>query len=188
MGDEGEVFGCDGRPTNHDDSRIEIRPISAAAAAQVSAYRYPPPYDVYNVAPENVADNVRYMLAAENQVFAVFRAAVLIGFCSFGADARVPGGEYSGAALDLGIGLDPDWTGQGLGRPVLVAMLALAQDKFAPATLRTTVAAFNERALRLCRRLGFREASRFLRAGDGAEFIIMTRPAAGRQGSEEKRG
>jgi RimJ/RimL family protein N-acetyltransferase len=62
---------------------------------------------------------------------------------------------------------------------VLVAMLALAQEKFAPATLRTTVAAFNARALRLCRRFGFQENSRFRREADNLAFVIMTRPAAG---------
>jgi RimJ/RimL family protein N-acetyltransferase len=157
--------------------RIELRPIGAAEAAQVSAYCYPPPYDGYNVAPENMADNVRYLLAPANQIYAVYGDGTLIGFCSFGADAQVPGGDYTTPALDLGIGLDPALTGQGLGRPVVEAMFALALETFAPPAFRTTIAAFNKRSLRLCRRLGFQKTARFQRAADGLEFVILLRPA-----------
>ena len=39
-----------------------------------------------------------------------------VGFCSFGADGQVPGGDYSLAALDIGLGMKPEYTGRGLGR------------------------------------------------------------------------
>ena len=52
--------------------------------------------------------------------------------CSFGIDAQVPGGDYSAQALDVGLGLRPDHTGQGLGVTFLGAILAFAQERYSP--------------------------------------------------------
>ena len=43
----------------------------------------------------------------------------LVGFCCFGEDAQVPGGDYSLPALDIGLGLHPDLTGRGLSHSFL---------------------------------------------------------------------
>ncbi len=88
------------------------------------------------------------------------------------------GGVYEDpSALDVGIGLRPDLTGRGMGTSVLEAILAFAQERHAPTGFRATVAAFNERSLRVCEKVGFRRDRTFVRRdprGD-LEFVQLSR-------------
>ena len=74
----------------------------------------------------------------------------------------------------------PDLTGHGRGESFLRRQLDYATAEWSPATFRFFVAAWNERAIRLYARLGFREVARetrhFQLAGDH-EFVQMERPA-----------
>jgi RimJ/RimL family protein N-acetyltransferase len=97
----------------------------------------------------------------------------LVAYCCFGPEGRVPGGTYDSTALDVGMGLRPDLTGQGRGSQFLHAIAEFAHQRYAPTAFRVTVAAFNSRALRLCRRAGFREVQRFNRERDGLRFVIL---------------
>lgn len=147
-----------------------FRPLSAAEARAIVAWRYPPPYDFYNLDPDSAATLQR----PDYHYHAVIRgAADLVGFRCFGADARVAGGDYSLPALDMGGGLRPDLTGQGLGRVVLRAAISFAVQRFRPVRLRTTVAAFNERAIRTCLRVGYVRHAEFARESDRVRFIIF---------------
>ncbi|HEU5055732.1 MAG TPA: GNAT family N-acetyltransferase [Kofleriaceae bacterium] len=104
-----------------------------------------------------------------------------VGHCCFGADARVPGGCYAGGddqVIDVGGGLRPELTGRGRGSEFLAAVFAEAERIAPGARLRVTIAAFNQRALRLVRRLGFCEDERFTSAGpEGRAFVVLVRPA-----------
>ena len=106
-----------------------------------------------------------------------------------GATAYLPadtGVEFEHVALadgdvvELGIGLGPDLTGRQLGESFLRAQLDYASQNWQPETFRLFVAAWNERAIRLYERLGFREVARETRhfelVGDH-EFIQMERAA-----------
>lgn len=154
-----------------------FQPMDHAAAEAIVTWRYEPPYDLYNLDPAGCADllrpDYRYYAAAGPD-------GTLAGYCCFGADARVPGGDYVEDALDLGIGLRPELTGHGHGGGFLAAVLDLAAREFDPHAYRTTVAAFNARSLRMCVRAGFAEAGRFTRPGDGMAFVILGRPASSR--------
>ncbi len=48
----------------------------------------------------------------------------LAGFCCYGQDAQVPGGDYAAPAIDVGLGMRPDLVGQGLGDEFLRSILA----------------------------------------------------------------
>ncbi len=50
--------------------------------------------------------------------------APLEGFCSFGADGQVAGGDYSGQCLDIGMGIWPDLTGRGNGKRYAQAVVS----------------------------------------------------------------
>jgi RimJ/RimL family protein N-acetyltransferase len=92
----------------------------------------------------------------------------------------VVGGVYHHeSALDVGLCLRPDLLGQGLGTAALAALLEYARREPAAACFRATVAAFNQRSLRLCARQGFRPVRRFCAATPtGAQtFIQLIRPA-----------
>ncbi len=72
--------------------------------------------------------------------------------------------------LDVGVGMRPDMTGQGLGCRFVAAVLEFAAQKFAPRILRATIAGFNRRSARVFESLGFERMCRFERLADGLEF------------------
>jgi [ribosomal protein S18]-alanine N-acetyltransferase len=141
-------------------------------AADIVTWRYPAPYDCYDVGDVPT----RFLLDPGNAFFALVSGAdELIGFRSFGADGRVPGGEYDNSALDTGGGLRPSLTGQGLGRQAIRTGLEFGRRRFAPPAFRVTVASFNTRALRVVTSLGFRQVSSFAATTDGRRFEILVR-------------
>jgi RimJ/RimL family protein N-acetyltransferase len=98
----------------------------------------------------------------------------VVGFCCFGHEGQVPGGNYSTGLLDIGLGLRPDLTGSGNGHEFLAAILCFADRLHAPAGFRVSVAEFNKRAIRLYEKAGFRTDSRFSNRDDGKPFLQMS--------------
>ena len=154
----------------------EFRPMDEASAREIALWRYPPPYDFYNCPNDGIEDEVRCLL---NPAY-VYRTAwdqdgELLGYAGFGEDCRVPGGDYGTDALDMGGGLRPDRCGRGLGAGFWEAGLEVARRQFAPAAFRVTVAAFNQRALRVWERLGFCVVEVFEATHSGNPFVVLAR-------------
>ena len=150
---------------------MRIREITEADAQQFASWHYPEPYSLYNASPDDVGgyldpDNAYSTILDEHDD--------VIGFCCFGRDARVPGGTYDDDAVDIGVGMRPDLTGQGRGREFLEFVIEDAQRRLPGRPLRTTIAAFNERAQRLVMRAGFHEVERFSNPA-GREFLVCVR-------------
>ncbi len=76
-------------------------------------------------------------------------------------------------ALDIGMGMRPDLTGQGKGSLYATAVFAFARNNYPYQLHRVTIAEFNDRAQQLCRQAGFVQNSRFVREKDGRPFVIM---------------
>jgi [ribosomal protein S18]-alanine N-acetyltransferase len=151
---------------------IVIAPMTTGDAADILSWRYPAPYDCYDVTGAEPG----YYLEPANRFFAVLSHGELIGFRSFGPDGRVPGWTYDESALDTGGGLRPELTGRGRGRSVVAAGLEFGRERFAPQAFRVTVASFNTRALRVVTSLGFRPAGSFAATADGRRFEVLVRP------------
>lgn len=160
------------------EMELAIRPLRPEQIRQFLTWRYPPPYDVYNMDSDDTAADVAFFSDPANGYFAIVEEATgdLVGFCNFGADARVPGGEYDDEAVDIGVGMRPDLTGKGRGAAYTAVVLEFAARQYAGQRQRVTVAAFNRRAQRVCERHGFRRTARFQNPG-GRPFLIMERPA-----------
>ncbi len=151
-----------------------FREMDEASAREIATWHYDPPYEMYNCLPDEVEAHVKALLKPEYRYHTVWDSAgELIAFRCFGADARVPGGDYSADALDMGGGLRPDLTGRGLGISIIEAALEFARRNFAPRAFRVTVAAFNERALRVCEKVGYRPVDSFHHPRSGERFIIL---------------
>ena len=152
---------------------MRITPLTPAMAGEVCTWRYPAPYDCYDMTaavPAELLDPA-----------AGFRALLddddrLIGFRSYGPDGRVPGWAYDDSALDTGGGLRPDLVGRGLGRAAIGTALDHGRAVFAPPAFRVTVASFNVRALRTVESLGFERIGRFDATTDGRSFEVLVRP------------
>lgn len=151
--------------------------MTEAAAREVLSWRYPAPYEIYNADPAFEQGNIATLLDPANCYFVASDAAGwLVGYCCFGPDARVRGGDYRDPdAIDVGLGMRPDLTGQGKGLAFFRAVLAFGRERCGAQHYRLSVAAFNQRAARVYARAGFREVGRFRRgnAPDGLEFVLM---------------
>ena len=123
------------------------RPLTPQEAAQVTGWRYPPPYDLYDCADASVF--------LQDGCFPVLDGGRLVGFVQLGAEARIPGQDEQEGVLDLGAGLSPDLVGRGAGTALWPSVRRFAVERCAPQALRTVVAAFNERSTRLCLSAGF---------------------------------
>lgn len=152
-----------------------ISPITDELARRVVGWRYDPPYDVYNLSAEDEK-------ALMNPIYRYHQvqdsSGNLVGFCCYGEDACVPGGDYEvgePSCLDVGVGLHPDLVGKGLGTEFVQAVLEHAAEIYRPENFRVTVAEFNQRSLKTFRRLGFKETNHFIRKPDGMPFIQLER-------------
>ncbi|MBK8987309.1 MAG: GNAT family N-acetyltransferase [Chloroflexi bacterium] len=161
-------------------------PATIAAARQFVRWRYAPPYDIYNMVTD--PDDANLVEAAANYFLdpAIGCHALtdewgrVLAFCTFGEDAQVPGGDYGRIALDIGFGMRPDLTGQGLGREFVTAVIHFAQQTFQPDVLRVTIAAFNRRALRVWTQQGFAPVQEFEGMIAGKRpFIILEKSESG---------
>lgn len=145
-------------------------------ARQIATWQYNPPYDFYNLAASDLEKHVQAFLTPRYHYYTVWNeAGDFIAFRCFGEDAQVPGGDYSQEALDMGGGLRPDLTGKGLGVSVIKAALEFARQNFAPQAFRTTVAAFNKRALRVCEKADYRPVQTFQSIRSGRAFVVLMR-------------
>jgi len=153
---------------------ITFKPLDEAGAREIFTWQYPPPYDIYNLPEEKVDQELSFFLDTGNGYHGLWDSSGrLAAFCVFGTDARVPGGDYSRDALDIGFGLLPSLTGQGKSQPYLKAVLRCAAARWEPAAFRVTIAGFNQRARRAWEKLGFQTVETFPRERDQQPFVVM---------------
>jgi ribosomal-protein-alanine N-acetyltransferase len=157
---------------------LSFIPLDEAAAREIIRWKYDPPYDIYNYRPEEKEKDIRYLVDPANCIYGIHsRRGELIGFCSYGKDAQVPGGTYGADALDIGLGMRPDLTGRGLGSGVILEVLGFAGRINRCGRFRVTIASINIRARRAWEKAGFSETQSFHRVGDGSEFVILVKEA-----------
>ena len=158
---------------------IEFRPAAAQDVAQFIEWRYEPPYDVYSL-DMKPAEAEQYFLDPSVNCHSILADGDLFGYCTFGEDARVPGGDYAPPALDIGAAMRPDATGQGRGRDFVAAIVDFATAAFSPDRLRVSIASYNERAIRVWTANGFEELGRFDAPSEilgSTRFVLMGRAA-----------
>jgi RimJ/RimL family protein N-acetyltransferase len=156
--------------------KLKIQPLSDEQIRIFATWEYSGPYAMYNMSSEDMESHVRFFSDPENGYFAITdEQGELLGFCNFGADARVPGGDYSAKAVDIGMGMRPELTGKGYGAEYARAVFDFARMHYSEQHHRVTIAEFNQRAQRLCLGFGFSQVSRFTRESDDKPFIIMVR-------------
>jgi len=136
--------------------RIAFAPITEDEARTVLCWRYPTMAVFLEQDADELEDDVAALLRPDYHYYTAHdETGRLVGFCCFGEDAQVPGGDYTLPALDIGLGLHPDLIGRGLSHSFLEKVLALGQRLFEPEFFRATVAAVNAPSLRLFEGSGF---------------------------------
>jgi [ribosomal protein S18]-alanine N-acetyltransferase len=153
--------------------KIVIKPLQKDQALDVITWQYEPPYNVYNF--NHREEELTYLLEPRHAFHALLNdSGGLEGFCSFGADGQVTGGNYHAEALDIGMGLRPALTGQGRGLDYAKAVLEYALTTYQPQKLRVTIMSFNWRARRVWEHLGFKFYDEFKTRAERA-FVVLLR-------------
>lgn len=144
---------------------MEVRALTGADAATIASWRYPGRYSTYDFDDPP---------ALAGHTWAVTEADELIGYCCFGAPARVGGAEEELGTLDVGYGLAPDRTGRGLGQRFVGAILEFALERYEPARLRLYILEWNERSRKVAAGHGFAVEGVVLVSDEGP-FVVMVR-------------
>jgi RimJ/RimL family protein N-acetyltransferase len=139
---------------------------------EVATWHYEPPYDFYDLASDPDDEAAMHDPARAAHYRAVLaEGGRLDAFWYF---------DWPDGVVEVGIGLRPGLTGRGLGESFMRAQLDYASHTWRPEKFRLFVAGWNERAIRLYERLGFREVSRETRRFELVgehEFVRMERAA-----------
>ncbi|GAK14549.1 GNAT family N-acetyltransferase [Geomicrobium sp. JCM 19039] len=154
---------------------MTIVSMSKAAAIEIISWTYEPPYSMYNL--ENVPEQIEELLNGNYYAYPCPDGTVY-GFFCYGHDAQVPGGQKNGVyksdALDIGVGMNPTFTGQGYGQSFFQAGLSYGRETFKPNRFRLSVNRSNQRAINLYRKCNFATVDRFNNPGPPkAEFLLM---------------
>ena len=142
------------------DPELTIRAATEADVRDFALWRYGPPFDVYSIT-QSVEASIEYFLRPSTGCHVIVEADQLAGFCTFGSDAQVPGGDYSDPGLDIGLGMKPSLTGGGRGRHFVESTVEFASTMNESGPLRVTIATENRRAVRVWLACGFTEIARF---------------------------
>ena len=145
---------------------MRIRALTGADAEAIGAWRYAAEYSTYDVADPS-------HLASDH--WAVTEDEELVGYCCFGAAARVAGAEHELGTVDVGYGMKPELIGRGRGSRFVAATLEFARRRHDPQRLRLYVLDWNERSRKVAAAHGFVVES-VIHDGD-ARFLVMVRQA-----------
>ncbi|MGH2539349.1 MAG: GNAT family N-acetyltransferase [Actinomycetota bacterium] len=164
--------------------RFAIRAFTDVDADAVASWRYPPPYDVYDVSEdpsldEEMRDPTRWGVSW----FAVDDEASgeIAGFLELVASESESGdGTQVEVEIEIGLGLRPDLTGRGIGVELTEAGLRFSRERWNPRTFALDVFPWNERAIRCYEKVGFERGEVYVRrfaSGNEVTFLRMARPA-----------
>jgi [ribosomal protein S18]-alanine N-acetyltransferase len=143
---------------------VKVRALTDADAATIASWRYPGRYSTYDFDDPP---------ALASDTWAVTEADELIGYCCFGAPARVGRADEEPGTLDVGYGLAPDRMGRGLGHRFVGAILEFALERYDPERLRLYILEWNERSRKVAESHGFVVES--VLANDEGPFLVLVR-------------
>jgi len=153
---------------------LAFRLLDENSTLAILRWQYESPYDIYNLASPDPENTLQYLLDPQNAFYGIYgQNGDLEAFCSFGLDGQVSGGDYSTPALDIGLGIRPDLTGQGKGSHYVNAVIDFANRTYSPDQLRVTIAAFNTRAQRVWEKAGFQLVQKFRGGWVNSDFVVM---------------
>ncbi|GAB2914268.1 hypothetical protein GCM10027047_10330 [Rhodococcus aerolatus] len=161
--------------------RLLDRTVTAAEAAVLATWVYPPPWDHYS---HDRVDPAVFLRRGGGEGYhpPVDDDGTLVGFSVLGAEARIPAQAAEPGTVDLGIGVRPDLTGRGVGTALLARGVELARTRPGSRRVRVVVATDNARSLALCRRADLAPL-RELEGPGGRRFVELAAglsPPAGR--------
>lgn len=137
---------------------LAISPLTETDARNICRWHYPPPYNVYDYPDWELMCQKGFDLTdaqKRDEEYIAFR--YMNGLVAFG---RIFSTERY---VLLGIGLRPDFCGKGLGKAVMLHLIALAAQRFPHLIPALEVRTFNQRAIRCYEACGFKRIKRYYR-------------------------
>ncbi|PFG05308.1 GNAT family protein [Bacillus sp. es.034] len=129
-------------------------------------WHYDGDYSYYDM--EADAEDLAEFLNPEergNTTFAVSKDKELVAFFSV---SRIADGIF-----DIGLGMRPDLTGKGNGIEFLSTGINFVQSEFKSEKITLSVATFNQRAIKLYRKVGFKDVETFMQDTNGSTFEFL---------------
>ena len=149
-------------------------PMTYDVASQIAQWRYPAPFDRYNVR----SGTETYMSDPANGFLAIFQASDpndgLVAFASRGRDGQVPGYGYDDSAVDFGFAMNPAFRGQRLSGLAIETALRAYRERNVIGTFRATVWSGNARMLHVLDNLRFTPVASFTKTGSVDEYLVLT--------------
>jgi hypothetical protein len=93
---------------------LSIERFSPDTAKALTTWRYPAPFDLYDSDPDDVDLYLRSEESGAGYWSVLNERRELIGFCCFGAEARVRGQDAIEETVDVGGGVRPDVVSLGI--------------------------------------------------------------------------
>lgn len=163
--------------------RFSFTPLLREGALALLEWRYPEPYQVYNLGGEYREETLIELTDQRSPYYAAYdEQGLLVGFINVGTSALVWGAGEPRVLIDeehgmtaLGLGLRPDLTGRGLGLSFVESALAFLKDQFFPRQVGLFVLAWNKRAVRVYEQAGFQQIRAFTQVNrfGTSDFIEM---------------
>ncbi|WEG14578.1 GNAT family protein [Pullulanibacillus sp. KACC 23026] len=100
-----------------------------------------------------------------NSTFAVTKENELVAFFSVS--------KIADGTLEIGLGMRPDLTGQGCGLEFLKEGLNFVEFRYKPNKITLSVATFNQRAIKVYRKVGFTDVKTFMQNTNGSTFEFL---------------
>lgn len=154
-----------------------FKPMTKNYAEIIAEWKYEPPYDFYDF--DSTEESVQELLNGD-YFYVVDHLNTLVGYFCSGNSARVSGGYDAGIyqdehRLDIGLGMNPSFTGKGQGSEFVAEGLKFMEDLFNLTIFRLVVATFNKRAINVYKKNGFQEKTTFFSRvnGKNVEFLCM---------------
>lgn len=143
-------------------------------ANEIALWKYEGIYSVYSFLHDD--KTIQELLTGDYFVY-VNGSEGITGYVCFGHSGQIPIAQrnlYTNDMVDIGVGLRPDLCGEGRGFEFLTKAIDFVQHNKQVTALRLTVALFNQRAISVYKRAGFRCINIVKHALTNKEFLIMT--------------
>jgi [ribosomal protein S18]-alanine N-acetyltransferase len=100
-----------------------------------------------------------------DSVFTVYKVEEIIGYFSVNQTAA--------ATYDIGLGMRPELTGSGMGLDFMKAGMDFVKSRFKPDIITLSVAMFNQRAIKVYRRMGFIDLDTCMQNTNGGSYEFL---------------
>ncbi|KKO52570.1 GNAT family N-acetyltransferase [Paenibacillus sp. DMB20] len=135
----------------HGQPKFQTAPMQAEHAAEICTWSYPPPYNIYGWLPweQMVQLGIEFgdpYIRQQQYVSILDEKRRLWGFAQLFPMEGV---------LRIGLGMRPDWCGNGMGKRFVEAVVREARQRKPHDEIDLEVLTWNERAIRTYRKAGF---------------------------------